>query len=378
MGKVIPWLCVMWLFKFLNVLLLTIHPFIYAFFFVCLSLSISLSVCLVLNDIIRTWCVMIIVPPKIEPFSFQEGLSEKMMTRLVCGVSQGDLPIEFSWFKDGKQLSKDDPWTNNIEISTLDPFSTLLRFSSLSSSHAGLYTCQASNPASRVHLSAKLVVQGKIEIPHHQQETNRPSAAPLLLLLLLLPKLLVTFRLFPPHAHSQIHQNQKYFPFILSSTFPLPIPTTTSVVVDYSPGVFFWILNSLSLLSLYHTHENLLVVRLLLLQLLLLQNWESFWINMNIEYIIETSGFEFFFKRKGNVKRWWWRGALIIIGESVRIFLLKTLKSHELSLHMSLYYVCTISLKRWFEMHEFLKFFAFWVFVLTWVKLRIRSETIFE
>jgi hypothetical protein len=105
--------------------------------------------------------MMIVVPPKIEPFTFQEGLSEKMMTRLVCGVSQGDLPIEFSWFKDGKRLSKDDPWTNNIEISTLDPFSTLLRFSSLSASLSGIYTCQASNPASRTHFSAKLRIQGK-------------------------------------------------------------------------------------------------------------------------------------------------------------------------------------------------------------------------
>jgi len=104
-----------------------------------------------------------IVPPKIEPFTFQEGLSEGIMTRLVCGVSQGDLPIEFTWSKDGKRISKDDPWTDNIEISTLDPFSTLLRFSSLSASHAGIYTCLATNPASQTQFSARLVVQGKTE-----------------------------------------------------------------------------------------------------------------------------------------------------------------------------------------------------------------------
>lgn len=101
------------------------------------------------------------VPPKIEPFSFQDGLRENMMTRLVCGVSQGDLPIQFTWYKDDKELRKDDPWTNHIEISTLDPYSTLLRFSSLSADHAGTYICLASNRASQTYFSAKLEVQGK-------------------------------------------------------------------------------------------------------------------------------------------------------------------------------------------------------------------------
>lgn len=86
---------------------------------------------------------------------------EEAITRIVCGVSQGDLPIDFTWYKDEKQLIKDDPWTSNIEISTLDNYSSILRFISLRADHSGIYTCFASNPASQTHYSAKLEVQGK-------------------------------------------------------------------------------------------------------------------------------------------------------------------------------------------------------------------------
>ncbi|ODN01704.1 Down syndrome cell adhesion molecule-like protein Dscam2 [Orchesella cincta] len=101
------------------------------------------------------------VPPKITPFSFEDGLRETMMTRVICGVSQGDLPINFTWYKDEKRLANDDPWENNIVISPLDSYSTLLRFSSLSAEQVGTYTCLASNPASQTYFSAKLEVQGK-------------------------------------------------------------------------------------------------------------------------------------------------------------------------------------------------------------------------
>ncbi|XP_035704830.1 Down syndrome cell adhesion molecule-like protein Dscam2 isoform X2 [Folsomia candida] len=100
--------------------------------------------------------VNVVVKVKVEPFAFQEALQEKMMTRLVCGVSQGDLPITFVWFKDGVPQTTS---RNNIEISTLDSFSTILRFSSLSELNSGTYTCLATNLVSQTHYSAKLLVQ---------------------------------------------------------------------------------------------------------------------------------------------------------------------------------------------------------------------------
>jgi len=92
----------------------------------------------------------------------------------LCGLSQGDLPIDFTWYKDEKQLTKDDPWTSNIEISTLDPYSSIIRFNLLSAEMAGTYSCFASSPTSQTHAhySAKLDVQGK--------EQKMISVAPLL------------------------------------------------------------------------------------------------------------------------------------------------------------------------------------------------------
>ncbi len=80
------------------------------------------------------------------------------MTRLVCGVSEGDLPLEFKWLKNGRVLSQQ--WTNDIEISNLDSFSTMLRFSSLSEKESGIYTCKINNSFSESEFSAKLSVQG--------------------------------------------------------------------------------------------------------------------------------------------------------------------------------------------------------------------------
>ena len=99
------------------------------------------------------------VPPIIEPFSFQEGLSEGLRTRAVCGVSRGDPPISISWLKDGSTLS-----LRGVNVSALDLYSSLLSISSLASFHSGDYTCVASNPAAQVRFTAKLQVKGKLEL----------------------------------------------------------------------------------------------------------------------------------------------------------------------------------------------------------------------
>ncbi|KAK6627070.1 hypothetical protein RUM44_009547 [Polyplax serrata] len=96
------------------------------------------------------------VPPIIEPFSFQDGLSEGMRTRTVCGVSQGDPPLTITWLKDGGSL----PPHLGANFTTLDAYSSLLSIPSLTSSHSGDYTCVASNPAAELRYTAKLQVKG--------------------------------------------------------------------------------------------------------------------------------------------------------------------------------------------------------------------------
>lgn len=100
--------------------------------------------------------VFLSVPPIIEPFSFQDGLSEGMRTRTVCGVSKGDPPLVVSWLKDGQPLTPN----LGVNVSALDPYSSLLSISSLDSRHSGDFTCVASNPAAEVRYTAKLQVKG--------------------------------------------------------------------------------------------------------------------------------------------------------------------------------------------------------------------------
>ncbi|KAJ8974837.1 hypothetical protein NQ317_006679 [Molorchus minor] len=75
-----------------------------------------------------------------------DGLSEGMRTRTVCGVSKGDPPLVVSWLKDGQPLTPN----LGVNVSALDPYSSLLSISSLDSRHSGDFTCVASNPASEV------------------------------------------------------------------------------------------------------------------------------------------------------------------------------------------------------------------------------------
>lgn len=81
-----------------------------------------------------------------------------MRTRTVCGVSSGDPPLVVSWLKDGQPLTP----SLGVNVSALDPYSSLLSISSLDSRHSGDFTCVASNPAAEVRYTAKLQVKGNI------------------------------------------------------------------------------------------------------------------------------------------------------------------------------------------------------------------------
>lgn len=101
------------------------------------------------------------VPPIIEPFTFQEGLSEGMRTRTVCGVAAGDPPLTISWLKDGQSPFPLPPNLASVaNISQLDPYSSLLSITNLAAEHSGDYTCVAANPAAEVRYTAKLQVKG--------------------------------------------------------------------------------------------------------------------------------------------------------------------------------------------------------------------------
>ncbi|XP_057341455.1 cell adhesion molecule Dscam2 isoform X1 [Microplitis mediator] len=112
----------------------------------------------------RSGDVTVIVPPIIEPFNFQEGLSEGMRTRTVCGVAAGDQPLTISWLKDGHSPFQLSPKAlSDTSISQLDSYSSLLSLSNLAAEHSGDYTCVAANPAAEVRYTAKL----QVKVPPH-------------------------------------------------------------------------------------------------------------------------------------------------------------------------------------------------------------------
>lgn len=43
-------------------------------------------------------------PPVIEPFAFPKNLQDGGRAQVTCAVSSGDMPIVFSWKKDGHQI----------------------------------------------------------------------------------------------------------------------------------------------------------------------------------------------------------------------------------------------------------------------------------
>ncbi|XP_037802685.1 Down syndrome cell adhesion molecule-like protein Dscam2 [Penaeus monodon] len=114
------------------------------------------------------------VPPRIQPFKFQEGLSEGMRTRVVCGVNQGDAPLKLEWLKDGRPLSLGGP--PNVQVKVIDAFSSVLAMSSLTAAHSGRYTCEAHNAAAAVRFTASLSVHGKVVAVAHGTAQHRTIA----------------------------------------------------------------------------------------------------------------------------------------------------------------------------------------------------------
>ncbi|GAB6020816.1 Down syndrome cell adhesion molecule-like protein 1 [Chamberlinius hualienensis] len=82
------------------------------------------------------------VPPKIVPFTFQEDeLAEGTFVRVTCVVGRGDLPLNFTWEKDGNLLPKD------VITRQLDDYSSVLSIDSVALRHSGNYTCHVANSA---------------------------------------------------------------------------------------------------------------------------------------------------------------------------------------------------------------------------------------
>ncbi|XP_069692741.1 cell adhesion molecule Dscam2-like [Periplaneta americana] len=107
----------------------------------------------------RSVDIRVLVPPRISPFYFEDGVTEGMRTQIMCTASQGDRPFNITWRKDSQPLGhengNDAPWIN---VSDYAPFSSILTINTVTSSHSGNYTCVVANKAGTAEYTAQLSV----------------------------------------------------------------------------------------------------------------------------------------------------------------------------------------------------------------------------
>lgn len=82
------------------------------------------------------------------------------MAIVSCAVTKGDLPLEISWLLNGRHLSG----ITAITVDNSKKRVSQLSIDSVSTEHAGEYTCVARNSAGTIHFSAVLNVNCTIEI----------------------------------------------------------------------------------------------------------------------------------------------------------------------------------------------------------------------
>ncbi|GAB6021000.1 Down syndrome cell adhesion molecule-like protein 1, variant 3 [Chamberlinius hualienensis] len=116
--------------------------------------------CIVRNQAgkaMHTAQLMVRVRPKIVPFQFGDLHYEGSPARVVCGLQEGDAPIQFSWLHDDQPIANG----GSITVFNADGLSSILSISSLrASSHAGTFTCIARNGAGVDRHKAVLRVNG--------------------------------------------------------------------------------------------------------------------------------------------------------------------------------------------------------------------------
>lgn len=100
------------------------------------------------------------VPPRIAPFEMADkAVNWGDSVSAVCTIVNGDSPLEITWALNGMPVEEN----HRISVTTTKR-NSLLSIDSASPSHAGTYTCVASNAAGATTYSAELTVNGTYDI----------------------------------------------------------------------------------------------------------------------------------------------------------------------------------------------------------------------
>ena len=101
-----------------------------------------------------------VVSPLVERFSFPKNLTRGKRLRVICTVTEGDLPLEVEWWKDGLKI-EEAFGQFGVQVRRIDEYTSLLAISFLETTHAGNYSCLAKNSVASFARSATLTIRGK-------------------------------------------------------------------------------------------------------------------------------------------------------------------------------------------------------------------------
>ena len=98
--------------------------------------------------------------PLVERFSFPKNLTRGKRLRVICTVTEGDLPLEVEWWKDGLKI-EEAFGKFGVQVRRIDEYTSLLAISFLETTHAGNYSCVAKNSVASFARYATLTIRGK-------------------------------------------------------------------------------------------------------------------------------------------------------------------------------------------------------------------------
>ncbi|XP_068204699.1 cell adhesion molecule Dscam2-like [Palaemon carinicauda] len=98
--------------------------------------------------------VKVLVPPRILPMNTDHHLSEGNRLTLACVVTEGDLPLMITWYKDGIKLDNQ----KHVTQQSWEGFNSYMGINHVMPHHAGNYTCKATNKAASDQQTSALYV----------------------------------------------------------------------------------------------------------------------------------------------------------------------------------------------------------------------------
>ncbi|XP_048512285.1 Down syndrome cell adhesion molecule-like protein Dscam2 isoform X3 [Athalia rosae] len=156
--------------------------------------------CVASNDASKsthTALLLVHVPPRIAPFSFNKDLSEGVRTQVTCMIEKGDPPFTITWLRNGVQIgtsggtifgslgasgSSRAVQSPGLRVTSIDAHSSTIVIERVTATHTGNYTCVARNSVAEVSWTAELVVSVPPRWVMEPQDVHAPEGMPRLVL----------------------------------------------------------------------------------------------------------------------------------------------------------------------------------------------------